>query len=644
MTPEQPPLFEKPTDDYLRVMTASPEVAIADPRVNTERILACYQEARDAQAEILALPELCVTGYSTADLFFSRHVLERSDEALAVIAEATQDGPALVVGAPIEDNGVLYNCAVLMAGGKIAGIVPKSYLPNYGEFYEDRWFTDGVEVVGQTLNIDGDDVPFGTDVLFRVNDAVIGLEVCEDLFAPNPPSTQHALAGAEVIINPSASNEVIGKPDYRRSLVTNRAASLLCAYVYTSAGRGESNADTVYGGHQMIGETGRLVREVEPFTPGANTTVYDIDKMYIRHDRMVNKTYGKQAARQRKELAYRTVDVAVAKPTDDILHRKLETKTHVPKNQEEFNARCEYMFAIMANGVAQAVTEGRTFSLEIALSGGLDSTLAVLTLMYACELLGKDPSFVQTIGMPGFASSNRTQDNATKLAKALGTTHHTMPIGELSDLALETIGHDGETEDIAYENTQARMRTLLLMNHANMERGMVVGTGDMSEIAQGWCTFNGDHMSMYNPNAGVPKTLVKYLVGWYAEHRADPPTRDILRDILNTPISPELTGNGDLSQTTEDIIGPYELIDFFDKEQSRYGSRPAKVGYLALRGFADKYDEATINQWVNSFFKRFTGSQWKRESVPNGPKIGTVSHSPRTDLRMAPNVSPTWYQ
>lgn len=641
---ERAPLFPKPADDYLRVMTASPEVAIADPRVNVDAILACYGQAKHAQVEVLALPELCITGYSTADLFFSRHVLERSDEALATLAAATIDGPAMVIGAPIEDNGILYNCAVLVAEGSIKGIIPKSYPVNYGEFYEDRWFSSGVGVVERTLHLNDQDVPFGTDVLFRVNGTNIGLEVCEDLFAPIPPSSQHALAGAEVIINTSASNEVVGKPEYRRALVTGAAARLICAYVYTSAGRGESNADTVYGGHQIVAEIGRLVAEVEPLASTPGGTVYDIDKTYIRHDRLVNKTFGTQANQQRKTTQYRTVDVCVPQPNDDILHRKIDAKTHVPKSQAEFDQRCEYMFAIMANGVAQAVTEGRTFSMNLALSGGLDSTLALLTLTFASEILGKEPGFIHTLGMPGKASSDRTQDNAARLANALGTTHRTIPIGELSTEALAAIGHDQKTEDTTYENTQARLRTLLLMNHSNMTRGIAIGTGDMSEIAQGWCTFNGDHMSMYNPNAGVPKTLVKHLVNWYAEHRAEPEVRDILRDILDTPISPELTGNGDLSQTTEDIIGPYELLDFFDKEQSRYGSRPAKIGFLAVQGYGAKYDEVTIAHWVDSFFTRFTGSQWKRESMPNSAKLGTVSHSPRTDLRMAPNTSSTWHK
>lgn len=640
---EQAPIFEKPVDDYLRVMTASPEVAIADPRANTESILLAYQDAKDQEAELLALPELCVTGYSTADLFFNRHVLERSQEAVGKLAEATANGPAMVIGAPLEHNGLLYNCGILLAEGRVAGVVPKTHLPNYNEFYEQRWFTTGKNATDETITIGEETIPFGTDLLFDVNGTKVALEVCEDAYAPVTPSAQHALAGAEVIVNLSASNELIGKADYRRRVVTGHAASLICAYVYTSAGKGESNADVVYGGHQMVSEAGRLNGEIKPLSLAPGNIVFDVDRTNLTHDRLLNKTYGTQAAEQREQTKYRTIVAQAPRPEDDQLHRETNPHPFVPSNPETLNQRCEELFAMMAYPLAQRLAEKQTQGIVIGLSGGLDSTLALLTATYATEMLGKTNDYIHTITMPGPASSERTQDNASLLAGTLGTTHKVAPIGTLTKEALEAIGHDGVTEDIAYENTQARMRKLLLMNYANSIRGLDLGTGDLSENAQGWCTYNGDHMNMFNPNSGVPKTLVRHLVRWFADNKTDEATRKVLHDILDTPVSPELTGTGDLSQETEDILGPYELHDFFMYEERRYGTRPDKIGYLATRAFAEKYDEAKIQKWLMSYLRRYTNSQWKRDVAPNGVKVGTIALSPRGDLRMAPNTGPNWY-
>lgn len=635
--------FEKPTTDYLRVMTAVPEIAVADPKANVEAILACYQEAKDMQAELLTLPELCVTGYSAADLFFNQHVLEQSDTAIRTLAEATADGPALVIGAPIADKGLLYNCGLLLADGQVQGVVPKSHLPNYNEFYEQRWFASGKNISDRTITVAGQTVPFGTDLLFTVNGTQVAIEVCEDAFAPISPGSYHALAGAEVIVNLSASDEVIGKPDYRRQLVAQHAAGLLCAYVYASAGPGESNADVVYGGHQLMNELGKPLAEVAPMQAAPTSLVRDIDRTYITHDRSKNTTFRDQANDIRSEQPYRTMPIEVPRPTDDELQRRVEPLRYTPRDKAELDARCEYMFDIMAHGLARAIIEGKTHSLVLGLSGGLDSTLALLTALQTCQIVGRGTDFIHTLTMPGMASSERTQDNASLLAGALGTTHRETAIQDLAQDALAAIGHDQVTEDITYENTQARMRTLLLMNYANKFGGMVVGTGDLSEAAQGWCTFNGDHISMYNPNNGIPKTLVRHLVRWYADNRADAAAQAVLNDILDTPVSPELTGNGDLSQTTEDIIGPYELLDFFMNEAQRYGSRPEKIGYLAAKAFAETYNEPTINHWLQSYLARFTASQWKREVAANGPKVG-ISFSPRGDWRMAPNTSPDWYK
>ncbi|MBP7807111.1 NAD(+) synthase, partial [Candidatus Saccharibacteria bacterium] len=454
------PQFEKPTADYFRVMTASPEVAVADPAVNTVTILAHYAEAKAAEAELLALPELCVTGYTTADMFFNKHVRNRTEEALTCLAEATLDGPAMVVGAPLVKDGLLYNCAVMLAKGEIAGVVPKTFLPNYNEFYEKRWFTSGRNVRDTNIKIGQNYAPFGTDLLFDVNGTNVGIEVCEDAFAPIPPSAELALAKAEVIINPSASNELIGKEDFRRRLITGHAANFICAYVYTSAGKGESNADVVYGGHQMIAELGKMLDEVTPFT--TDTAIIDIDTAYIEHDRLKNKTYADQAAEFRQGHAYRTISVDVPTPTEDTLKRIVPKEAFEPQNQAEMDRRCETLFNLMAYPLAQRLLDGGSDGIVLGLSGGLDSTLALLTAQYACQIIGKPNSFIHTVTMPGEASSVRTQSNASKLAESMGTTHHVMPIGDLTQEALEIIGHDTTTEDITYENTQARMRTLLL--------------------------------------------------------------------------------------------------------------------------------------------------------------------------------------
>jgi NAD+ synthase (glutamine-hydrolysing) len=636
--------FVKPTDDYLRVMTTTPEVAIADVATNVERLLVVYKTAQTADTELLVTPELSLTGYTAADLFHNQHVLEQTKLGLLELAATTTNGPAMVVGAPLEHQGVLYNCGVMLADGKVAGIVPKSYLPNYKEFYEYRWFSSGRNIVAQTIELGTQNVPFGTDLLFELNDTTVGIEICEDLFAPINPGTRAALAGADVVVNLSASNELVGKTEYRRALVSNFAGRLICGYVYTSSGPGESVADVIYGGHQMIAENGRLSRERTPHNSQVNSLLYDLDRTYLRHDRIVNKTFAEQAQELQSAQSYRRIAITAPKPSTERLERRVDPYPFVPSNPETLDERCEEIFGNLAQALAQRIRDGGSRSMVVGLSGGLDSTLALLTGLYACDLLSLPYSFIHTVTMPGQASSERTQDNASLLATALGTTHKVIPIKQLANELLSAIGHDQMTEDITFENAQARMRTTILMNYANMMGGFVEGTGDMSENAIGWCTYNGDHMSMFNPNAAVPKTLVSHLVRWYTEQIASDVANPILRDILATPISPELTGTGDLSQTTEDIVGPYALTDFFMYEHLRYGSRPNKIGYLAMQAFEDIYDAATVTKWLTLFMRRFTGSQWKRDVMPNSTKVGSVSESPRGDLRMAPNTSPNWYK
>lgn len=637
---EKLPAFEKPTSDYLRVMTASPNVHVGNPQANLDEIALAYQAAVDNQAELLVLPELAITGYSTADLFANRHVLRESNRVLYELSKITRHNPAMIVGAPVEDNGILYNCAVVLGDGRIQGIVPKSYLPNYNEFYEKRWFTSGHGITKREIPLDagGYSIPFGTDLLFDINDTTVGVEVCEDGWAAISPGTHAALQGAEVIVNLSASNEAVGKAKFRRQLVTDHASRLICAYVYTSAGAGESVADTVWGGHQLIGENGRLVAEVKPFEK--TNIVYDIDREYLVADRMVNKTFGDESAAERQAGQYRRIFITeTPRPADGKLLRQVEGR---PFGSPE---ACEEVLNIISQGLSERLDSIKSKGVVLGLSGGLDSTLAVIVAVEAAKKLGKKPDFVHTITMPGFASSERTQDNATLLAETLGTTHSIMPIGEISSKFLQTLGHDGKTEDITYENTQARTRTEILMNYANKIGGMVQGTGDLSESAQGWMTFNGDHMSMYNPNANVFKTMAKDIVRWYKNNVADESVAAVLQDILDTPISPELTGNGDLSQTTEDIIGPYELTEFFHVELQRRHSSPDKIGYLAaVATFENEYTPETIARWLDKWLTRYTAAQWKRDVAPNGIQTGSIGNSPRTQLRMAPNTDQAWYK
>lgn len=637
---QTPLIFEKPIDDYLRVATVSPEVSLADISANVTTLTEAYEAAKDEEVELLVCPELSLTGYSAADFFHNTYELERTDEGLQELAALTENGPAMLVGAPLKHNDVLYNCAVMLADGKVQGAVPKTHLPNAKEFYERRWFTDGKGVEGETIKIGEQTAPFGTDILWEINGTKVAAEICEDMFAPISPGTYAALAGAQVIANLSASNELVGKAEYRKTLISAFTGKTACAYVYCSAGPGESVADVIYGGHQLVFENGHLAAEREPLSGSYEPLVHDIDRSYLEHDRVVDKTWADQAGGH----PYRLVELSVPTPNDDRLLRYVDEHPFVPGNPETLDQRCEELFSYTSHALAQRINEKDSKAIVLGLSGGLDSTLALLIALEASGKLNKKADFIHTITMPARASSDRTQDNATLLAKAMDTTHAIKPIQGFADETLQIIGHDGETEDITYENAQARSRKHILMSYANMVGGLEEGTGDMSENAIGWCTYNGDHMSMFNPNGGIPKTLVKHLVRWYADNKASKEVRAILHDILDTPISPELKGEGDLSQATEDVVGPYELTDFFLFELHRRGSRPDKIGYLATRAFADKYDEATIGKWLDTFLDRYTKSQWKREVMPNTTKVGTVALSPRGDLRLPPNLGADWHK
>lgn len=641
--PITPTGFTKPVNDYFRVATASPEVVLGDVATNVVTTLKAYEEAGKAQVELLVLPELSITGYSTADLFQNSHVLEETEKGLIALARATTDGPALLVGAPIRHQGRLYNCAVMLANGRIRGIIPKVRLANYREFYEKRWFSTGRNIMDEAVEIGERQIPFGVNIMFNINNTLVGAEICEDMFAATSPATTTALAGAHLIANLSASNELIGKAAWRKTLISSFTGRTMSAYAYTSAGRGESVADVIYGAHQLISENGRIQTEKEPFSEDTTPLVYDIDRTYLEHDRLVNQTWADEAGEVQEDNDYTVIHIGVAKPSDGKLLRYVDAHPYVPQTTTALNARCAELFSDMAHSLAQRIQDANAQSIVIGLSGGLDSTLALLTAVETCKILGVPNSFIHTVTMPAEASSERTQDNATELANALGTTHKIIPVADLSNTLLASIGHNTTDEDVTFQNVQARMRTTVLMNYANFAHGFVVGTGDMSEIAKGWNTFNGDHMSMFNPNNNVPKTLVSFLVKWFAETEADDTAAKVLFDILDTPISPELTGKGDISQETEDLIGPYDLSDFFMFEHLRYGSRPNKIGFLATEVFKDAYTPEEIAKWLTLFLRMHTGSQWKRNVATDGPKIGSTALSPRGDLRMAPNMGPEWF-
>lgn len=635
----EPGNLTKPSTDYFRVMAATSQVSLGDVVANVKTIGKLYSTAKNHGANLLLTPELSLTGYSVGDLFFNHHLIARSFEGLVDIASTTLNGPALVVGLPLEFNGLLLNCAALLAEGKIAGIVPKSYIPNYQEFYEKRWFTSGSNISSEIM-VNGCSVPIGPDILFDVNGVRLGIEICEDAWTPISPSTLGCLAGAEIFLNPSASNELIGKSEYRKNMLSMMSGKSISGYVYASSGPGESTADVVYGGSLLIIENGRVVSERKPLSKGPEFRLHDFDMPFLRHDRLVNKTFADQKIGFDKK--YRTLNVVADSKSDRLLYRSLSPKPYVPSDPLTLDVRCKEIISQASYALAERHGQSHTDKLVLGLSGGLDSLLMLFICLEAASREGKSADIIHALTLPGPASSSRTQDNSMKVAEAVGAFNSSMPIQAIVETTLKTIGHDGSTEDTTYENTQARTRTMLLMNYSNMVNGMMVGTGDMSEITQGWCTYNGDHMSMYNPNAGIPKTLVRHLALWYSEKVLTGQAQKVALDIIGTPISPELTGKGELNQITEDIIGPYELADFFDYYKERYGADPSKIGYLATIAFKDKYDANEISRWLNSFLRRDVLSQWKMEVMPNGPKYGSVSKSPRGDRRLAPNISSKW--
>lgn len=624
---------------FIKVAAATPKIKVADVDYNTELICNQIDEAAKNGAKVLVFPELCLTGYTCSDLFWQSLMLEKVKEKTIEIARYSKDYDMLImIGIPYEHNGKLYNVGVVLHKGKILGMVTKKHLPNYSEFYEARHFTKGFEKV-VTVDFAGQKVPMGMNILFKCEnrpDMVIGVEICEDLWVPNPPSIRHTMAGATIIANLSASDEVTGKSIYRRDLVAGQSARLICGYIYADAGEGESSTDLVYSAHNMIAENGRMLAEAKRFI---NQTVYgDIDLDRIKNERRKMTTYD-----SKDEEDYTVVTFEMNMDNNE-LSAKINNMPFVPGDIAKRNERCEEILTIQAMGLKKRLEHTNAKSAVIGISGGLDSTLALLVTVRAFDMLGRDRKGIVAVTMPGFGTTDRTYDNALKMIEKLGTTFIEINISDAANEHFKAIGHDNSIHDVTYENVQARQRTLYLMNLANQYNGFVVGTGDLSELALGWATYNGDHMSMYGVNASIPKTLVRHLVRYYADTCDDIELNKVLMDVLDTPVSPELLppqDNGEIAQKTEDLVGPYELHDFFMYYMLRLGYTPKKIYYLARNAFEGIYDDETILKWLKTFYRRFFAQQFKRSCLPDGPKVGTVAVSPRGDLRMPSDACAT---
>lgn len=628
---------------FVKVAAATPMVKVADTTFNTEQIIELIHKAAKEKVRVLVFPELCITGYTCGDLFLQNALLSSAKESLVKIIRATKNlNMVVVVGLPIMKLGNLYNVAAVIFEDKLLGMVPKINIPNYSEFYEARYFGIGNQKVEYVDVIEEKHVPFGSNLLFRcmdMQDFVIAAEICEDLWVPIPPSSRHALAGATLIVNPSASNETTGKDIYRRDLVSAQSASTMSTYIYASAGEGESTSDVVFSGHNIIAENGTILKEAPRFTNDLTVTEVDIQRVVSERRRM--STFCTSNDENYTFVNFTYTDHMPQNKLDTFLTRKFDKTPFVPSNKDGRNKRCEEILNIQALGLKKRLTHIGCKSAVVGISGGLDSTLALLVMVKAYDMMGLDRSNIVAVTMPCFGTTDRTYNNAVSLTNKLGATLREIPIKEAVLLHLRDIGHDVNVHDITYENAQARERTQILMNIANEVNGIVVGTGDMSELALGWATFNGDHMSMYGVNSSVPKTLVRYLVAYYAETLEDKDLQDVLLDVLDTPVSPELLPpkDGEISQKTEDLVGPYELHDFFLYYVMRFGFTPSKIFRIARIAFAGEYDDSVIYKWLNTFYRRFFSQQFKRNCLPDGPKVGSVAVSPRGDLRMPSDAS-----
>ena len=626
---------------FLRTAAVSPALHVADCAYNTQQIIAAMRAQAVAGTKLLCLPEFALTGYTCSDLFWQSQMIDAAKEGLKEIADGTKGTDALIfVGLPWEQGGKLFNVAAVLCHGELLGVVPKKYLPNYNEFYELRHFTPGKEAV-TTTEFFGKEVPFGMNLLFQCAEMPrlkVAAELCEDLWTPNPPSVAHALAGATVIVNLSASDEMVGKDSYRRSLVSAQSARLICGYIYATAGEGESTTDLVFGGQHLIAENGTILAEAKRFENQIVCADLDVDRLTSERRRMT--TYPEQ-----RTDGYQVVKFSLTIEETKLI-RYFDPRPFVPSDKHNRDQRCDEILNIQAMGLKKRLAHTHCQSAVIGISGGLDSTLALLVTARAFDLLGLPRNQILSVTMPCFGTTDRTYQNACKLSRCLGARLTEVNIKEAVNIHFRDIGHDPEIHDVTYENSQARERTQILMDTANKEGGVLVGTGDLSELALGWATYNGDHMSMYGVNASVPKTLVRHLVRYYADTCGDEELKEVLLDILDTPVSPELLPpkDGKIAQKTEDLVGPYELHDFYLYYMLRAGFTPDKIYRLACLTFDGIYDKETILKWLKTFYRRFFAQQFKRSCLPDGPKVGSVALSPRGDLRMPSDASARIWQ
>ena len=629
-------------DGFIKVSAATPDVRVGDCEYNADEIIRMVYEMEEQGAKVMVFPELCITSYSCGDLFWQETLLNEAKVQLMRIAKETEAVDGLIfVGLPLEYNGKLYNVAAGLNHGEILGLVPKIHIPNYNEFYEGRYFTSGKDVDGTVTfvrELEEDDVPISPYLMFsceELPEIKVCAEICEDLWVANPPSISHAYQGANLIVNLSASDELAGKNIYRKNLVALQSAKLMCGYVYASAGEGESTQDVVYAGHSLIAENGSILAESKRFTRGAVYGVLDIRKLNNERRRMTTCQFATDAEKGEKEPFYSEVFFSL-EVTDTDISGKFDSRPFVPSSVEERSLRCDEILNIQAMGLKKRLAHIHCQNVVIGLSGGLDSTLALLVTVRAFDMLGLSRGQITAVTMPCFGTTDRTYNNACELSQCLGTILREVNIKEAVSLHFSDIGHDPKCHDVTYENSQARERTQILMDIANQMNGIVIGTGDLSELALGWATYNGDHMSMYGVNSSVPKTLVRHLVRYYADTCNEDRLQKILLDILDTPVSPELLPpkDGVISQKTEDLVGPYELHDFFMYHMLRWTCPPKKIFRMAKAAFAGEYDEETILKWLKIFYRRFFTQQFKRSCLPDGPKVGSVAVSPRGDLRM----------
>lgn len=628
----------------LRIGVATPEMRVADVDFNLAKIRKMVRLAQQKKCRLVLFPELCLAGYTCADLFFQQQLQQKVEEALLKLAQlSAAEDITLVVGAPVSVSGRLFNCAAFISGGEICGLVPKSFLPNSGEFYEQRWFCSAFENHSDYCQISSSQVPFGTDLLFQAEDfpsVLIGIEICEDAWSVAPPSGSQALAGATLLLNLSASPEILGKHTYRRDLVASQSARCLAAYAYASAGPNESSTDLVFSGHSLIAENGQILAETERFQFDSQLALADVDLERLLGERQRSSTFSSGYS----EADFRIQPFQLHPLAVMRLRRPVAKAPFVPPDDAERAARCQEIFQLQTSGLMTRLRHTGSQKVVIGLSGGLDSTLALLVSVKAFDRLGLDRNGIVALTMPGFGTTERTRGNAEELAEYLGVELRIIPIDKAVLQHFSDIGHDPDLHDITYENSQARERTQILMDVANQVGGLVIGTGDLSELALGWCTYNGDHMSMYAVNCGVPKTLVRYLVDWCSKEEFSGRISAVLEDVCATPVSPELLppdSDGNIDQLTEQVIGPYELHDFFLYQVVRMHFAPKKVLMLAEQAFVDNYSHNELLKWLRQFYQRFFSQQFKRSCLPDGPKVGTVALSPRGDWRMPSDAAVT---